>query len=210
MNQSEQEQVTRLKTLALSPSKRDAITPAQYVREGISEDVLGPEAIRKMEGRGYGGARAAIRTIAETSPSMQVVWFDGKRFMNTQTRKPETVSNVEQQAIDQVLNAGLSFSTPKDKGKMRMKVLTTYLNVRRKLWPEDVDTDSTDLSQRVCQPGEASRAMNLTIRAIIAAESGNPDRPQEKSSRWWKAAVAFDWALKIPPSEAVKQGLNPQ
>lgn len=209
MNQSEQEQVTRLKTLALSPSKRDEITPKRYVVEGISDVVLGPTAIQKMGDRGYSGAREAVRMIAETSPSMQIVYFDGKRFMNMQTKAPETVSHVEQQAIDQALSAAPAFPNPKDRGKFRMKVLTTYLNVRRKLWPEDLKTDSTDLSVRFCQPGEASRARDLTIRAIVAAEAGNPERPQEQDQSWWRTAVAFDWALKIPTSEAVKQGFNP-
>lgn len=206
---TEAEQVARLATLARSPSTLNEIRPGQYVSEGISDTVLGPETIKRMQEKGYGGARAAVRTIVETSPSMQVVFFDGKRFVNTQTRKTETVSNVEQQAIDQALDTGPAFPNPKEKGKFGMKVLTTYLNVRRKLWPEDLQTDSTDLSVRFCQPGEASRARDLTIKAIVAAESGNPNRPHEGPTTWWKVAAAFDWALKMPASDAVKQDLNP-
>lgn len=209
MSQSEQEQVTRLKTLLNSPSRLDEITPGQFVREGIAEDLLYNAARQRLADKGYmGGSTAAVATIVETSPT-RVVYFDGKRFMNLQTKATETVSNVEQQAIDQALSAAPAFPNPKDRGKFRMKVLTTYLNARRKLWPEDALTDPTDLSVRFCQPGEAMRARDLTIKAIVAALAGNPVRPQEGSSRWWRTAVALDWARKIPASEAIKQGLHP-
>lgn len=190
---TEREMRARLETVAKSPGFINVITPARW--EGINAEVLEQEAIARLRAKGYVFANNIVGRLVGRAPKTVVVPDSQPgRWKNLQQETPETMDVVEVAAMDEVVRVTMLPSI-KEKGDLKNELVGDYLRLRRDL-AGDYDKDSPFIAAAIS--ANAPDLVNLTVQAALHSKRGNPDKPKEGPSPFWRAAAAMDLALKAP------------